>query len=41
VLTLFVIPGMYTFLAAKKRGSGEAEATNVVPEKEAEKTVEV
>ena len=41
VLTLFVIPGMYTFLAAKKRGSGEEEALQAAGRKEKEKTVEV
>ena len=39
VLTLFVIPGMYTFLAAKRRGSGEKEAVRPA-KREVEEAVE-
>ena len=38
ILTLFVIPGMYSFLAAKRRGSGEREALDLV-EGEREKSM--
>ena len=40
-LAVFGIPGMYTFLAAKKRGSGEGEAPKATVVKEEKNPVEV
>ncbi|MEO6037780.1 MAG: efflux RND transporter permease subunit, partial [Saprospiraceae bacterium] len=40
ILTLFVIPGMYTFLAAKRRGSGEQEAMQLLEKEKRERMVD-